>query len=53
MTTTLSSLIAELAKIKDQLSSTGIPLTVDGKEIESVVLVTEPKLKVEIKTKAE
>lgn len=52
MTTTLSSLIAELAKIKDQLSSTGIPLTVDGKEIETISLTCNP-LKVEIKTKEE
>lgn len=46
---TLTELILALANIKDQLNSTDIPVTIDGKKIESVEFITKPELKVEIK----
>lgn len=47
---TLTELILALANIRDQLNSTDIPITIDGKNIESVEFITKPELKVEIKT---
>ena len=46
---TLYELIKELFEVSSQISSTWIPIKVDGKEIESVILTD--KLEVEIKTK--
>lgn len=49
---TLYELYKELMGIKNQVTDMQIPLTIDGKEVESVELLTNP-LRVEIKTKKE
>lgn len=53
--TTLTDLLIALIFIKDQLSSTDIPVLVDGKEIIDVELVSgsTSDLKVKITTKNE
>lgn len=48
---TLYELKASLSSISSMLSSDWIPVTVDGKKIESVVLTDD--MRVEIKTKEE
>lgn len=50
MIRTVTALINELGKIRDRLTSSDIPVSVDGKEIISVELVADGGYKAVIKT---
>ena len=51
MIRTMTAMLSELGKIRDRFSSTDIPISVDGRWINSIEVVTDGKYEVVIKTK--
>ena len=47
----MTAMLSELGKIRDRFSSTDIPISVDGRWINSIEVVTDGKYEVVIKTK--
>ncbi len=51
MIRTMTAMLSELGKIRDRFSSTDIPISVDGRWINSIEVVTDGEYEVVIKTK--
>lgn len=51
MIRTMTAMLFELGKIRDRFSSTDIPISVDGRWIDSIEVVTDGRYEVVINTK--